>query len=138
MSPTLEENIQQMVAQYTGMLVKALKSGELGSEAHHAVLGALHYLIDPSDLIPDDVPNIGLLDDLYVLLAAGGHLLDIGFNLGISPAEHQSNEAGIENKKGLLYGSVPDVSIQALALTGKRVQEKEAEIIRSIESDSFL
>lgn len=34
------------------------------------VLGALIYFISPLDLIPDDIPVAGLLDDAAVLLAA--------------------------------------------------------------------
>ncbi|MCH7671612.1 MAG: DUF1232 domain-containing protein [Proteobacteria bacterium] len=36
---------------------------QLSKEERASILGALHYFIDPEDLIPDNVPGIGYLDD---------------------------------------------------------------------------
>lgn len=36
---------------------------QLSEEERASILGALHYFIDPEDLIPDNVPGIGYLDD---------------------------------------------------------------------------
>ena len=36
------------------------------------IIGALGYLISPIDLIPDEIPVIGLMDDYGVLVAALG------------------------------------------------------------------
>jgi len=132
MSPKLEENISMLVSRYTTILTEAYEAGALGEEGQHVALGALNYLVDPSDLIPDDVPNIGLLDDLYVLMAATGHLITLGCELNIDLADHEANEAMMESKKGLLYGSVPDVSVHALVLTGKRAEGQTAQIFRKL------
>ncbi len=51
----------------------------LGEEDRQRVLSALVYFCDPDDLIPDDVPGLGLLDDaIYVELM----IQELGSELG--------------------------------------------------------
>ncbi|MBI3961994.1 MAG: DUF1232 domain-containing protein [Deinococcus sp.] len=47
------------------------KSFRMKKEARRALLIALLYLISPIDLIPDWLPFVGRLDDLFVLAVAG-------------------------------------------------------------------
>lgn len=39
----------------------------LGARERSPMLGALAYLCDPEDIIPDDIPGIGLLDDAVMI-----------------------------------------------------------------------
>ncbi len=51
-------------------LVRAYARGEykaISQTAMLSVVSALNYLIDPFDLIPDDVPFLGLLDDATIM-----------------------------------------------------------------------
>ena len=36
---------------------------KLSEEERHSIRSALYYFIDPEDVIPDDIPGIGFLDD---------------------------------------------------------------------------
>jgi uncharacterized membrane protein YkvA (DUF1232 family) len=40
---------------------------ELDARERNPVLSALAYLCDPEDIIPDDIPGIGLLDDAVMI-----------------------------------------------------------------------
>ena len=51
-------------------LLRAYQRGEYGNvpaKALLSIVAAIAYLIDPYDLIPDEVPYLGFLDDATVL-----------------------------------------------------------------------
>lgn len=58
-----KKNIALIVAY---MLKKSLWKSPF-SEENKIVLACAHYLCDPNDVIPDHVPEIGYLDDAYVV-----------------------------------------------------------------------
>ena len=57
-------------------LVRAYQQGEyrlIPKESLLTVIAALNYLVDPFDLIPDEVPFLGFLDDATVISYAAGY-----------------------------------------------------------------
>lgn len=52
------------------LLYVLLTDGDMPAWAKAITVGALLYLIDPLDAVPDISPFIGFLDDLAVLVAA--------------------------------------------------------------------
>jgi len=55
------------------VLTKVLASKKLGAMDKLIAYGALFYLICPFDLIPDNVPVFGMIDDYAILGAASEH-----------------------------------------------------------------
>ena len=49
------------------ILLRALQSNELGSEARCFLTGGINYLFKTLDLIPDGIDDIGYLDDAFIL-----------------------------------------------------------------------
>jgi uncharacterized membrane protein YkvA (DUF1232 family) len=51
-------------------LIRAYHRGEYRQVSNDAlvwIIAALNYLVDPFDLIPDDTPFLGLVDDAHVV-----------------------------------------------------------------------
>lgn len=64
--------LPDFVAERLGRLETALAmlcdaEWSLGARERSPMLGALAYLCDPEDIIPDDIPGIGLLDDAVMI-----------------------------------------------------------------------
>jgi uncharacterized membrane protein YkvA (DUF1232 family) len=60
-------------------LVRAYHQGEyrlVPKDALLTIIAALNYLIDPFDLIPDEIPFLGFLDDATVIAFAVGRTRD--------------------------------------------------------------
>jgi uncharacterized membrane protein YkvA (DUF1232 family) len=55
------------------LLLKVVSSSDLSLRKRFVAYGALFYLICPLDLIPDNVPVFGLMDDYCVLGFAAAH-----------------------------------------------------------------
>jgi uncharacterized membrane protein YkvA (DUF1232 family) len=54
-------------------LVRAYSRGEyraVSQDALLSIVAALNYLIDPFDLVPDEVPFLGFIDDATVVMSA--------------------------------------------------------------------
>ena len=91
---------------------------QLSKEERASILGALHYFIDPEDLIPDNVPGIGYLDDaIYAEIIIQELKIEIKMyrefcqfriaeeirrrNRGLDP--HVGREDWIADKRAVLY-----------------------------------
>mgnify|MGYP003445431734 FL=1 len=59
----------QRVVYYAMVLYYTLKSSDVSVANKSIIMGALGYLILPTDLIPDFIPLLGFTDDLTALLA---------------------------------------------------------------------
>lgn len=58
------------------VLFYTLKDPSLPKQDRMIILGALGYLIFPADLIPDFIPVIGFTDDIAVIIAALGKVIN--------------------------------------------------------------
>ncbi len=57
-------------------LMRVVLSGKLNSSDKLVAYGALFYLLCPFDLIPDNIPVFGLMDDYVVLGLASAHYIN--------------------------------------------------------------
>lgn len=74
MATPLEQKIGKDVVVLGQEFINLLRRDDLDSEIKEFLAGALGYFISDFDAIPDDIPNIGLLDDLMVFLAVAGRV----------------------------------------------------------------
>lgn len=65
--------ISKAWADRISLLMKVLESKRLGTVERLVAYGALFYLICPFDLIPDNIPVFGMVDDYAILGAASEH-----------------------------------------------------------------
>lgn len=61
-----------------GTILAALKSEGLGDGAKRSLLGSINYLFKSLDLIPDEVDDLGYLDDAFVLRISAKNALADG------------------------------------------------------------
>ncbi len=61
-----------------GIILQALKSEGLNLEAKRILLGSINYLFKSLDLIPDEVDDLGYLDDAFVLRLSAEAALEQG------------------------------------------------------------
>lgn len=62
--------VDKIFIEYCKTLIRAVKSPKTPIKARAMAVGALIYFVSPIDLIPDNIPVIGYLDDLAVLSLA--------------------------------------------------------------------
>lgn len=62
--------VDKIFIEYCKTLIKAVKNPKTPIKARAMAVGALIYFVSPIDLIPDNIPVIGYLDDLAVLSLA--------------------------------------------------------------------
>ncbi len=58
------------------VLFYTLKDPSLPKQDRMIILGALGYLIFPADLIPDFIPVVGFADDITIIVAAVGKVIN--------------------------------------------------------------
>jgi uncharacterized membrane protein YkvA (DUF1232 family) len=59
-----------MLPQFLGLLLNLLRDPRVSS-ADKAILGAtVAYMLNPVDLVPDWIPFVGLVDDIYLVAVA--------------------------------------------------------------------
>ncbi len=94
--------------------------------------GTFVYLLDEDDLVPDQVPNIGFLDDLMVFLAVAQKLTPEGqTNPVLDRAELEQELAFVEKNKGMLFTRV-DPSIDGIRQKGREAVDQLADLCRQI------
>jgi hypothetical protein len=118
---SLKEQIETKLKQYIHRFVRYAGYSHLTQERREIVAGTFAYLNDDSDLIPDDVPNIGFLDDLMVFVEASKHFLSSGAPISgvCNPDEVLEDLKFIEKNSGLMYGN-QNFSIDTVRKLGKR------------------
>ena len=71
---SLQIQVEETLLKYINRFLRYVNFSHISADRREIIIGTFMYLLDEHDLIPDDVPNIGLLDDLAVFMAAAEHL----------------------------------------------------------------
>lgn len=73
-----DPNIGQILKSRVLTLFEAIRSNQIPVRHKAVCMGAILYLLNPFDLIPDAIPGIGYLDDFAVITLALGYLARTG------------------------------------------------------------
>lgn len=140
----LQKAIEEKLAKYIIRFTRYAAFSHLSQERREIVMGTMLYLLEEQDLIPDDVPHIGYLDDLMVFVTAAASFLDGEKGQGIPGVitrdEIEADEAFVKQHEGLLFGT-QKTSLKALQKMGSgtstdlaavctRIKEKYANLGR--------
>lgn len=111
----LQKSVEERLVKYINKFLRYAGFSHIPQNRRDIITGTFLYLIDEHDLVPDEVPNIGYLDDLIVFVAAASSF--IGNPPGqaipgvITPEEVAEDESFIKQHEGLLFGvQKPSVS----------------------------
>ncbi len=122
MNPSnLKEQIESKLKLYITRFIRYAGFSHLTQDRKEIVAGTFAYLKDDCDMIPDDVPNIGYLDDLMVFVEASKHFLSTGSPVtGVcNPQEVLEDVQFIEKHAGLMFGD-QHFSIDIIRKLGKK------------------
>ena len=132
--------VEEMLLKYIIRFIRYSRFSHLPDDRRQILIGTFMYLLDEQDLIPDDVPNIGLLDDLAVFIYSAKFFIQGGQGIpGVcSPEEVNEDFEFLEKNKGLLYGAhMP--SVEVIQKKGKNVEVEIYELGEKIkEKYSYL
>jgi len=120
-SEKLKDLIDSKLRDYIKRFVRYSTFSHLTSERREIIAGTFAYLIDDHDMIPDDVPNIGYLDDLMVFVEAAKHFLSTGAPIsGVCNAEEVLEDLQfVQKHMGLMFGE-QHFSIETIKRLGQK------------------
>ncbi|MDD2998204.1 MAG: YkvA family protein, partial [Candidatus Riflebacteria bacterium] len=103
----LKDQIESKLKEYIKKFVRYSAFAHLTSERKQIIAGTFAYLLEDNDMIPDDVPNIGLLDDLMVFVEAARHFLATGAPIAgvCNPEEVLEDIDFVQRHIGLMFGN---------------------------------
>ncbi|MFZ2955325.1 MAG: DUF1232 domain-containing protein [Candidatus Ozemobacteraceae bacterium] len=112
--------VEEMLLKYITRFVRYARFAHLPQDRKELLIGTFLYLLDEQDLIPDDVPNIGYLDDLMVFVNVAAAFIQNGQSIpGVcSQEEVQEDLAFLDKNKGLLFGTHM-LSVEVIQKKGK-------------------
>lgn len=118
---SLKEQIESKLKLYIHKFIRYAGFSHLTAERKEIVAGTFAYLKDDNDLIPDDVPNIGYLDDLMVFVEASKHFISTGAPISgvCNPEEVIEDIQFMERNAGLMFGD-QHFSIEMIRKLGKK------------------
>lgn len=113
--------VEEMLLKYINRFLRYAKFAHLSGPRREVIAGTFHYLLDEQDLVPDDVPNIGFLDDLLVFLKASESFVEEGQSIpGVVNAEELASDLEfMEKHKSLIYGN-QSCSIEVIRKKGRQ------------------
>ncbi len=122
----LKDLIDQKLKDYIRKFLRYSTYSHLSPERREILVGTFVYLVDDHDMIPDDVPNIGYLDDLMVFVEAAKHFLSTGAPIaGVCNADEVLADLQfVQKHMGLMFGE-QHFSIDTIKKLG---QKKLAEL----------
>ncbi len=127
-SEKLKDVIEGKLRDYISKFIRYSNFSHLTAERKEIIAGTFAYLIDDHDMIPDDVPNIGYLDDLMVFVEAAKHFLATGAPVAgvCNPEEVLADLQFVQKNMGLMFGE-QHFSIDTIKKLGqKKVSELPA------------
>ena len=119
-----EERVRADVKTYAAALMECLHRSLFDDPAREAAVGALAYFVDEHDLVADDVPTLGLLDDALALIGAA-KLLSETYELG-APLDNDRVAADFtayEEHSKLMMTNLGKVTMSGLSAQGRRVSD---------------
>jgi hypothetical protein len=121
MSSKLKDQIESKLKLYIHRFIRYAGYSHLTADRKELVAGTFAYLKDANDLIPDDVPNIGYLDDLMVFVESAKHFISSGAPISgvCDPEEVLADLQFIEQNSGLMFGN-QHFSIDIIRKLGKK------------------
>lgn len=115
----LEKQVESRLARWLHAFLGWLDKPDLTERNRELVVGTLAYLLEESDLVPDDVPHIGLLDDLMVFVLVATQLaatarVDEPFDF----SQLEDDRRFVQKHESLLFG-VPAQNVDAIRRLGR-------------------
>ncbi|RCK78440.1 MAG: hypothetical protein OZSIB_1360 [Candidatus Ozemobacter sibiricus] len=123
----IEASLRRLIDRFTAYAATAQRP-----DHRELLAGTFVYLLDEDDLVPDQIPNIGYLDDLMLFLAVTPHLTEAGqANPVLSRAELEQELAFVEKHKAMLFTRV-DPSIDRIRQKGREAVDRLADLCHQI------
>jgi uncharacterized membrane protein YkvA (DUF1232 family) len=134
-STKLKEQIESKLKEYIKRFIRYSTFSHLTAERKEILAGTFVYLKDDRDMIPDDVPNIGYLDDLMVFVEAAKHFIATGAPIsGVCNAEEVLEDLQFVQKNiGLMFGDL-HFSINTIKKLGQKHTEELATLAQEIKA----
>lgn len=117
----LKDQIEQKLKTYIHRFIRYAGFSHLTPDRREIIAGTFIYLIDDHDLIPDDVPNIGFLDDLMVFVEAAKHFLSTGIPIAgvCDPQEVMADSQFVQKNSGMMFTN-QHLSIDTIRNMGRK------------------
>lgn len=103
----LTREILGLVPNLVRLLYRLVRDRRVPTRAKLLLGGALAYVITPIDLIPDSVPVVGALDDIFILAMALDKLIDRAGEEVV--LEHWEGSRDLLELVGSVLGTATDV-----------------------------
>ena len=112
--------VEERLLKYINRFLRYGKFAHVPPERKKLLVGAFHYLLNETDLVPDDVPNIGLLDDLMVFVTVAQALIQGGQSIpGVcNPEEVLEDTKFVDQHKGMIF-KTQSLSIDIIRKAGQ-------------------
>ena len=126
MPSDFEDQVKADVKTYAQALVQCLHRDLFDDHSREAAVGALAYFVDEHDLVADNVPTVGLLDDALALVGAAKLLGEV-HELG-APLHRDrvlKDFSAYEEHSKMMMTNLGEVTLGSLAAQGRRVSDLE-------------
>ena len=126
MPSDFEDQVKADVKTYAQALVQCLHRDLFDDHSREAAVGALAYFVDEHDLVADNVPTVGLLDDALALDGAA-KILDEVNELGAHLHRDSvfKDFSAYEEHSKMMMTNLGEVTLGSLAAQGRRVSDLE-------------
>ena len=116
---SLQIQVEETLLKYINRFLRYVNFSHISADRREIIIGTFMYLLDEHDLIPDDVPNIGLLDDLAVFMAAAKAFAEQGDVPGVVNANEVREDCAFVDKNMTMTFGIRTPSIDNIRRKGK-------------------